>query len=129
MSQSVKAPFKFSYTQPSLDWFETINVEIKPDDYYYFKLQRRYGPDWWLIGQNPPPQKILHGTNGRKQSSGEFPAVTLQSLLSGRELTVVEAKLLRSLQLAALSTFFVKLKSFCLTPESPRPWRSNGAEI
>ena len=56
MSQSVKAPFKFSYTQPSLDWFETINVEIKPDDYYYFKLQRRYGPDWWLIGQNPPPE-------------------------------------------------------------------------
>lgn len=56
MSQSVKAPFKFSYTQPSLDWFETINVEIKPDDYYYFKLQRRYDPDWWLIGQNPPPK-------------------------------------------------------------------------
>lgn len=56
MSQSVKAPFKFSYTQPSLDWFETINVEIKPDDYYYFKLQRRYGPDRWLIGQNPPPE-------------------------------------------------------------------------
>lgn len=56
MSQSVKAPFKFSYTQPSLDWFETINVEIKPDDYCYFKLQRRYGPDWWLIGQNPPPK-------------------------------------------------------------------------
>lgn len=56
MSQSVKAPFKFSYTQPSLDWFETINVEIKPDDYYYFKLQLRYGPDWWLIGQNPPPE-------------------------------------------------------------------------
>lgn len=24
MSQSVKAPFKFSYTQPSLDWFETM---------------------------------------------------------------------------------------------------------
>lgn len=56
MSQSVKAPFKFSYTQPSLDWFETINVEIKPDDYCYFKLQRRYGTDWWLIGQNPPPE-------------------------------------------------------------------------
>lgn len=54
MSQSGKAPFKFSYTQPSLDWFETINVEINPDDYYYFELQRRYGPNWWLIGKNPP---------------------------------------------------------------------------
>ena len=56
MSQSVKAPFKFSYTQPSLDWFETINVEINPDDYYCFELHRRYGPDWWLIGKNPPPK-------------------------------------------------------------------------
>lgn len=54
MPQSGKAPFKFSYTKPSLDWFETINVEINPDDYYYFELQRRYGPDWWLIGKNPP---------------------------------------------------------------------------
>lgn len=54
MSQSVKTPFKFSYTQPSLDWFETINVEINPDDYYYFELQRRYGPDWWLIGKIRP---------------------------------------------------------------------------
>lgn len=56
MSQSAKDSFKFVYTQPSLDWFENINVEIKPDDYYYFKLQLRYGPDWWLIGQNPPPE-------------------------------------------------------------------------
>ena len=54
MPQSVKEPFKFSYTQPSLDWYETINVEINPDDYYYFELHRRYGPDWWLIGKNPP---------------------------------------------------------------------------
>lgn len=38
------------------DAYNDINVEIKPDDYYYFKLQRRYGPDWWLIGQNPPPE-------------------------------------------------------------------------
>lgn len=30
--------------------------------------------------------------NGRKQNSGEFHAVTLQSLLSGRELTVYEIK-------------------------------------
>nr|DAH28299.1 MAG TPA: hypothetical protein [Caudoviricetes sp.] len=74
------------------------------------------------------PQKILHGTNGRKQRSGEFPAVTLQSLLSGRELTVAEAKLLESRQLAALSTFFTKLRRFCLTPASPKLWRINGAD-
>lgn len=50
-----KEPFKFEYTQPSLDWFEVIKVEIKPDDYTYFKLSRRYSPEWWLVGTNPPP--------------------------------------------------------------------------
>lgn len=51
----MKEPFKFEYTMPSLDWYETIHVEIKPDDYYYFELVRRYGSDdWWLIGKNPP---------------------------------------------------------------------------
>ena len=114
MSQSVKAPFKFSYTQPSLDWFDTINVEIKPDDYYYFKLQRRYGPDWWLIGQNPPPENSTQ----REWSETELGRISCRDI----------AKLLKSRQLAALSTFFAKLKCFCLTPESPRPWRSNGAE-
>ena len=49
-----KEPFKFKYTMPSLDWYDIINVEIKPDDYCYFKLVRRYGPTWWLIGTNPP---------------------------------------------------------------------------
>nr|DAG69727.1 MAG TPA: hypothetical protein [Caudoviricetes sp.] len=81
------------------------------------------------LSRDDRPQKILHSANGRKQSSGEFPAVTLQSLLSGRELTAAEAKLLKSRQLAALSTFFAKLKSFCLTPASPKLWRSNGAEM
>ena len=56
MSRSDKGVFKFSYTQPSLDWFKTINVEIKPNDYQYFCLQRRYGQDWWLIGENQSPK-------------------------------------------------------------------------
>lgn len=50
----MKESFKFEYMKPALDWYEIIKVEIKPDDYYYFKLQRRYGPTWWLIGKNPP---------------------------------------------------------------------------
>ena len=115
MSQSGKAPFKFSYTQPSLDWFETINVEINPDDYYYFELQRRYGPNWWLIGKNPP----IENSTRREWSEtalGRISCRDIASLLSGQELTVVEAKLLESRQLAALSTFFTKLKRFCLTP-------------
>lgn len=49
-----KESFKFEYTMPSLDWYDIIRVEIKPKDYCYFKLQRRYGPSWWLIGMNPP---------------------------------------------------------------------------
>lgn len=51
-----KEPFKFEYTMPCLDWYEIIKVEIKPEDYCYFKLERRYGPTWWLIGKNPPAQ-------------------------------------------------------------------------
>ncbi len=45
-------PFKFNYTVPCLDWFDTISVVINYDDYYYFKLEKRYGPSWWLIGLN-----------------------------------------------------------------------------
>lgn len=56
MEKAKKEPFKFEYTMPSLDWYEIIKVEIKPDDYCYFKLERRYGPTWWLIGKNPPPE-------------------------------------------------------------------------
>lgn len=49
-----KESFCFSYTVSSLDWFDTINVEIKPTDYYYFKLEKRFGNSWYLIGSNPP---------------------------------------------------------------------------
>ena len=55
-----KESFKFSYTKPSLDWYETINVEIKPDDYYYFKLERRYGPTWYLFGCNAHDMPEYH---------------------------------------------------------------------
>lgn len=51
-----KEPFKFEYTMPSLDWYDIIKVEIKPDDYTYFKLSRRYGHSWWLVGTNPPSE-------------------------------------------------------------------------
>lgn len=51
-----KESFRFEYTMPSLDWYDIVKVEIKPDDYCYFKLVRRYGPTWWLIGTNPPAE-------------------------------------------------------------------------
>lgn len=49
-----KESFCFSYTVPSLDWFDTIPVKIKPTDYYYFTLEKRFGNSWHLIGSNPP---------------------------------------------------------------------------
>lgn len=56
----MKEPFVYQYTRPSLDWFEYVNVEIKPDDYYYFRLERRFGPSWWLIGMNPKEEPRYH---------------------------------------------------------------------
>lgn len=55
-----KEPFSFQYTVPSLDWFETISVTIKPDDYYYFSIERRFGPSWWIIGSNPINEPTYH---------------------------------------------------------------------
>lgn len=46
-----KGVFEFSYTQPSLDWYETINVKLSYNDYNYLSLERRFGPCWWLTGQ------------------------------------------------------------------------------
>lgn len=54
MAKLKKEPFKFEYTVPSLDWYDIIKGEIKPDDYVYFKLSLRYGNTWWLVGMNPP---------------------------------------------------------------------------
>ena len=48
-----KEPFEFSYTVPVLDWYDIVKVKINPEDYYYFHLERRYGPSWHLIGCNP----------------------------------------------------------------------------
>ena len=45
-----KPPFRFEYTVPWLDWYAIEKREIKYDDYYYFKLERRFGLTWWLIG-------------------------------------------------------------------------------
>ena len=47
-----KPPFTFEYLKPYLDWYKTEHVSITYGDYMYLKLQRRYGPSWWLIGSN-----------------------------------------------------------------------------
>lgn len=55
-----KEPFSFEYIRPCLDWYETIPVVINPDDYYYFRIERRFGPSWWLIGSNPKNEPNYH---------------------------------------------------------------------
>lgn len=45
-----KEPFRFYYNVPSLDWYITENVEIKWDEYLYFKIQYRFGQTYWLMG-------------------------------------------------------------------------------
>ena len=49
-----KEPFRFEYTRPSLDWYDVVKVEIQPGDYSLFKLELRFGNNWWLVGKNPP---------------------------------------------------------------------------
>ncbi|MEO2202186.1 hypothetical protein ABGV42_00325 [Paenibacillus pabuli] len=48
-----KEPFVYSYNKPCLDWYQTVNVTINDGDYLYFRIERRYGPSWWLIGMSP----------------------------------------------------------------------------
>ena len=55
-----KESFKYKYTKPCLDWFEWVSVEIKPNDYCYFRIERRFGPSWWLIGMNPKDEPKYH---------------------------------------------------------------------
>lgn len=64
MGESVtKEPFLFEWYQPTSDWYRTVNVEIKPDDYLYFGIERRFGPSWWLKGMNVKNETHRHWEN------------------------------------------------------------------
>jgi hypothetical protein len=58
--RKTKEPFQYQYTRPCLDWFEYVDVKIRPKDYYYFKLERRFGPSWWIIGMNTVEEPNYH---------------------------------------------------------------------
>lgn len=45
-----KKSFEFTSIVPCLDWYDEVHHTIKENDYTYFKLDRRYGPSWWLYG-------------------------------------------------------------------------------
>ncbi|MEK5439375.1 MULTISPECIES: hypothetical protein [Paenibacillus] len=55
-----KVSFSYEYARPCMDWYEWIRKEIKPDDYYYFRIERRFGPSWWLIGMKPVKKPSYH---------------------------------------------------------------------
>ena len=42
--------FKFNYTKPCLDYYEIVEIEIKPNEFDLLIIERRYGPCWWLLG-------------------------------------------------------------------------------
>lgn len=46
----MKEAFKFDEYKSCLDWYTTEPHVINWDDYNYFKLDRRFGPSWWLYG-------------------------------------------------------------------------------
>ena len=60
MNELKKEPFRFEFSMPSLDWYEMVSVEIDPNEYQLFKLERRYGEMWWLIGLRKP-EKVAKG--------------------------------------------------------------------
>ena len=46
----MKEAFRFDEFKPCLDWYTTKHHIINWGDYNYFKLDRRFGPSWWLYG-------------------------------------------------------------------------------
>ena len=55
-----KETFNFSYSEPYMDWFITKNVSLEEDTYYYYKIEKRFGDSWWLIGTNPVEKPKYH---------------------------------------------------------------------
>ena len=56
----MKKAFEFDENKPCLDWFITERHIINDEDYTYFKLERRYGPSWWLIGMKTVDEPAYH---------------------------------------------------------------------
>ena len=59
-----KESFKYSYTKPCLDWYETVNIEIKDGEYRGFEIERRFGSTWYLHGFRDEKLKVISEING-----------------------------------------------------------------
>lgn len=56
----MKGAFEFTEWKPCLDWFTEEKHTINDEDYIYFKLERRYGPSWWLTGMKTVEEPHYH---------------------------------------------------------------------
>ena len=56
----IKKPFEFKSIVPCYDWYDEIHHKINQDDYIYFKLERRFGPSWWLYGMKTVEEPDYH---------------------------------------------------------------------
>ena len=61
-----------------MDWYESVDVEIKYGDYYYYKIERRFGPSWWLVGRNPVDEPRYHW---EETSIGEIGIIDLKRFI------------------------------------------------
>ena len=55
-----KEPFVFSSIVPCLDWYEEKKHTVNDGDFIYFKLDRRFGPSWWLYGMKTVEEPNYH---------------------------------------------------------------------
>ncbi len=56
----MKEAFKFDEFKISLDWYDTVHHTINDGDFTYFKLDRRFGPSWWLYGMKTVDKPTYH---------------------------------------------------------------------
>ena len=93
----MKEAFKFDEFKPCLDWYTTEHHIINWGDYNYFKLDRRFGPSWWLYGmkliENPyhweekEIGEIYEGDLRRFIEAGDFDVGEVPGNIEYRNLT------------------------------------------
>ena len=67
-----KAPFIYEYYRPLSDWVDLVKVVIQPEEYLNYRIERRFGPSWWLIGQRPQETPKYHWEEVQIGEIGDF---------------------------------------------------------
>lgn len=107
MKNNKKSPFEFRWTVPMLDWFEWKKASVNFDDYDAFKLVRRYGPTWWLIGLNvqETPYKIIETEIG--ELATKYSNENVKRFIEWAKIDNVRSKLV---EISVISTSFDLVK-------------------